>query len=431
MFFLMSFLLPLMGHAQSIQNKSVEGKAESAGIASSWLYVIGIDKYSRIPSLGNAVSDARAVRDVLFLKYQFDKEHTVERYNLDATRNNIINDLYSFSRKLTTKDTLVIFYAGHGELITDIDGYWIPTDGEKNNIGTYISNADLRNLLAAIPARHVWLISDSCFSGALISGVQRSIAPEIMPDRFLRQKQKARSRTVLASGKNEPVADEATVQACRGHSPFACFLLKYLEGDDNLFTLSATASMEVARNVVNNSRQTPVWGQMRDSGDENGDFILINKRKLPSAKEADRLLATDMFPDDQRISILSKTVVDDGYLKSKHRRTALLASGYASGGLALVGFGLAVFSGVSSSQIYDGLSKGKYPPADIDKKIAEGELQDKLEITGIVAGCGFAVASVVLLVLGYRERPADAYKALSPIPSIKNEHGVLTLKWNY
>jgi hypothetical protein len=67
-----------------------------------------------------------------------------------------------------------------------------------------------------LPARHVLIVSDSCYSGGLTRDADVAVRPA---DRsvFLEKMLSARSRTLMASGGNEPVTDGGG----SGHSVFA------------------------------------------------------------------------------------------------------------------------------------------------------------------------------------------------------------------
>jgi hypothetical protein len=83
---------------------------------------------------------------------------------------------------VSPSDSVVIYYAGHGELVEKTGlGYWQPADAEASRPETWLSNSDIGKLLASSRASQVALISDSCFSGSLVSderirGIQRHAA---------------------------------------------------------------------------------------------------------------------------------------------------------------------------------------------------------------------------------------------------------------
>ena len=49
--------------------------------------------------------------------------------------------------------------------------YWQPIDAEMNRPGSWINEYELKAELKAIKAKHVMILADSCFSGALLRGI--------------------------------------------------------------------------------------------------------------------------------------------------------------------------------------------------------------------------------------------------------------------
>jgi len=88
--------------------------------------VIGNNRYQYWNPLRNAIFDAQAVTDILKTRYGFKVT-----FLKDATRLDILKALNNFRKSLKENDNLLVYYAGHGHLETDIDrGYWIPVDAE-------------------------------------------------------------------------------------------------------------------------------------------------------------------------------------------------------------------------------------------------------------------------------------------------------------
>jgi hypothetical protein len=274
--FLILTLAALGPHPAFAQNRNIgvgPAPGEDRPVEPAWLYVVGINEYKYVQKLQTPVMDAQAVRDLLLAKYQFDRSRLQERYNGEATRAQILDDLYRLAKNLSPNDSLFIYYAGHGlEDPTLNQGFWIPVDAQMGKIYTYISNADIRTILAGIPANHVWLVSDSCFSGSLLA--ERSLTGEI-DERYYREKYKQKSRQVMTSGGKEPVADQSGSRDCLNHSVFACYFLKYLQNNNQRYLTPSELFSSVAPVISNNSGQTPVFGPLRSAGDELGEFVLI------------------------------------------------------------------------------------------------------------------------------------------------------------
>ncbi|MBI5749278.1 MAG: formylglycine-generating enzyme family protein, partial [Nitrospinae bacterium] len=78
------------------------------------------------------------------------------------------------------------------------------------------------------------------------------------------------SRTLMASGGNEPVADEGG----SGHSVFAdAFLRALKEADKGIFTAEELFHGRVKSSVAGKSDQVPEYNDIKNSGHDGGDFI--------------------------------------------------------------------------------------------------------------------------------------------------------------
>lgn len=232
--------------------------------------VIGINDYvdERIPDLQTAVGDARSVADILRRSYGFsDVRLLLDR---QATDSAIIRALRRLATSSRGNDSVLIYYAGHGDLdrITH-DGYWIPANATASDPSTYIENAVIQKYIKAIPARHVLLVADSCFSGALF-GTARAMPP-IIDEKFYANLYRERSRWGLTSGNLTPVSDGGS----GGHSIFAGQLIKALQQNRQPYVTPRQIYQRIAPVISNNSEQMPLAKPIRDTGDEGGEFIFI------------------------------------------------------------------------------------------------------------------------------------------------------------
>ena len=244
-----------------------------------WLFVIGIDKYQNVSSLRCAVRDAKAVRDVLNERYVVHKVR--ELYDEEATQQAIIDRFKELKRGLGDQDCLIIYHSGHGDFDKDLNtGYWIPVDGKPNAPGTWISNDTIRKVLEGISARHVLLISDSCFAGSLYRDkLPTSVLPPIT-ERFYREKWDGQSRKAMVSGGMQPVADEGLDR----HSPFAYYLIRGLKQNTEqyltprqLFYKYVWAGMQSVREW-----QEPQYAAVRSCGDvPASEFVFIRRPDQP------------------------------------------------------------------------------------------------------------------------------------------------------
>ena len=125
--------------------------------------VIGNNDYSDMPNLKTAVADAEAISEVLESRYGFSVTKLI-----NATRYDVISAMSELRASLSYDTNLLIYYAGHGVVdpVTE-RGYWLPVDADQSNPANWVSNDDITDMLKAIPARHILVIADSCYSGTL------------------------------------------------------------------------------------------------------------------------------------------------------------------------------------------------------------------------------------------------------------------------
>ena len=126
-------------------------------VGKNYLLVIGIDKYSNgIPRLNNAVSDAQLFKNALVERYQFEEgaPYTIELYDEEATRGNIIQTFDQLILTLKKEDSLVFYFSGHGEYLKHVKtGYWVPVDAINEKRYTYLTNNTVLNMIDNIKAR--------------------------------------------------------------------------------------------------------------------------------------------------------------------------------------------------------------------------------------------------------------------------------------
>ncbi len=255
-----------------------------------WALIVGINKYPTMDKdkqLEAARIDAEGISKVLVERYGFSKERMVELYDEAATRKGIIRAFSSLKRRLTDKDSLFIYYAGHGEYEgtgkeksekekVDGMGYWIPSDAELDDPASYIFNSQVRDYLANIPARHIYAVVDSCFSGSLM-GRTRAVG---LSKAAIKELYQEKSRWVLASGGLYPVPDVAD-KSKQGHSTFAWHFMKILRQNTSPYLLAKDIAEPIAIRVSNEVQgQLPRSAPVLAAGDEGGQFVFRLKKEL-------------------------------------------------------------------------------------------------------------------------------------------------------
>lgn len=250
----------------------------------SWAVVVGVNNYKSWPKLSYAVNDAKAIANTLEDKFGFKEDHIFTLYNEDATRDKItelLGDTLSDPRKVKPNDRVFIFYAGHGMTRTLPSGrnlgYIIPVDAGLDKFHSRsISMTHLQDFSEMIPAKHIYYVMDSCYSGIALTRAGTS-QPS---NNYLQEISSRHARQILtAGGADQQVADGGP----GGHSIFTWTFLQGLQGqadlDHNNIITASELGAYVAPQVSNHSNQTPAFGNLL--GSQGGDFIFELATKVP------------------------------------------------------------------------------------------------------------------------------------------------------
>lgn len=231
--------------------------------------MIAVDTYrnSAIPTLGTPAADIALVGQALNERLGYET-----RILRNPTKGQIGDALRKLGREVGEQDQVMVYYAGHGyELSETGAGYWLPADADTDSARNWVSNNDVGRFLSRMPAKHVMVVSDSCYSGSFTKE-QKVEAKDLGNGDELRQR---RSVMAMSSGGDEPVADGEV------NSPFAASLVKRVRAlpkDSGGFNLY----QQVHADVTSEAPQTPQYGIIKAAGyDEGGDFLLGVQKAPP------------------------------------------------------------------------------------------------------------------------------------------------------
>ena len=246
----------------------------SINFGTYYALLIGNQKYTYLPKLETPEHDVTSLAEVLGRKYGFKT-----RVLLNATRHDILQALNELRRDMTDKDNLLIYYAGHGQLEKKIGrGYWLPVDGEADSNTNWIPTFAITDVLGIMAAKHVLIVSDSCYAGALTRSALAQLETgksDEARQHWLRVMAEKRSRTVLASGDLQPVLDSGG----GGHSVFARALLDVLRTNSDILE-GQRLHKEIAARVAyvaaaHSLEQLPQYAPIHYAGHEAGDFLFV------------------------------------------------------------------------------------------------------------------------------------------------------------
>lgn len=275
-------MLPQAGAAPAAGGGSASSaRALPAGVklGSYHALVIGNNSYQSgsFGALQSAVNDATAVSQVLKDRYGYKTTLL-----LNATRFDMLSALNDLRESLKPEDNLLVYYAGHGELSGDGKmGYWIPVDGQPGMSNTWISNGAISDILGTMQARHVLVVADSCYSGALAGAALPLFAAGGDSKQgwgeWVKTMSEGHSRIALTSGGVQPVPDTGTGK----HSFFARAFLNVLQ-DNNRLLEGQSLYREVASSLALASldaplSQVPAYAPIQFAGHETGEFFFLPK----------------------------------------------------------------------------------------------------------------------------------------------------------
>ena len=270
---------------------SVEAKkaSDTAFTGKYYALIIGNNDYKYIPKLETARKDAVEVEKLLKERYGFET-----KLLLDAKRKDILSTINEFRKNLSIDDSFLIYYAGHGELDKIADKtYWLPVDAQRDDPTDWIMADDLTTNIKRIGARHVLIVADSCYSGTLSRSFNADLLSKGGREEFLKKMRAKPSRTLMASGGNEPVSDSGG----SGHSAFADTFLKALrEVDKTTFTAEELFHSFIKERVAGKSEQTPEYNTIKNSGHDGGDFVFQLASLFPLNKGGLGVVESEIKP---------------------------------------------------------------------------------------------------------------------------------------
>ncbi|MBI5748753.1 MAG: SUMF1/EgtB/PvdO family nonheme iron enzyme [Nitrospinae bacterium] len=325
---LISALIPLTDSIRGIQGlayaeeRSVTVKAKKGAVVSApvntkyYALIIGNNNYKHLPKLKTAVNDAQGVEKMLKNRYGFETKLLI-----DATRSDILDSVNEMREKVGERDNLLIYYAGHGHFEKTADkGYWLPIDAHKDRTTNWIIADDITSNIKLIASRHILIVSDSCYSGTLTRAVSTELSIKKDREEFIKKMMERSSRTLMASGGNEPVSDSGG----GNNSVFAGAFLKALEefSVKDVFTAEELFHGRVKSSVAGKSDQVPEYNQIKNSGDDGGDFVFRLASLFPLNKGGLGVVEPEIKPSAEISEEMKNLQEEKEKLKSEREELA-------------------------------------------------------------------------------------------------------------
>ena len=136
--------------------------------------IIGINYTGTDSQLNGCINDANTARDY-FSNLGFNCDVLTDNTATKPNRADILSYLATYISSLSSGDTLIIYYSGHGSTVTDTSGDELPASGKDSVIvpldwksAGVISDDTIRTYLVQAPSgSNVFCVFDSCNSGSV------------------------------------------------------------------------------------------------------------------------------------------------------------------------------------------------------------------------------------------------------------------------
>jgi tetratricopeptide (TPR) repeat protein/uncharacterized caspase-like protein len=203
-----------------------------------WAVVVGISSYKNVPPEGQLRFAHRDAEELAaFLRSPrgggFPSNHIKLLLNQDATLSAMRTAIGTWLvRSAEPDDVIYIFFAGHGVVEGETDGYLLAHDSDPQNLyATALQVSELDRIITQrLRARIVVLMADACHAGQLGWASRGTTTERAMISNYLDEVGKSGSGVfrLLASRANERSFEDSRWGG--GHGAFTHFMLEGLKG---------------------------------------------------------------------------------------------------------------------------------------------------------------------------------------------------------
>jgi Caspase domain/WD domain, G-beta repeat/Bacterial Ig domain/Bacterial SH3 domain len=203
-----------------------------------WAVVVGISRYKNVRALKFGDKDALSMYDYLLHQLGVPKENITLLTNEQATLVNFRRTLGTeLRRKAGQKDTVFMYFAGHGAPEIDatspdddgLEKYLVLHDSEPEDLYTTgLPMREVEIIFQRLAPERIIFIADTCFSGAATGRTFAAASRRaVISDAFLNRLSKGKGRVVLTASRANQVSQE---RDDLGHGVFTYYVLEGLNG---------------------------------------------------------------------------------------------------------------------------------------------------------------------------------------------------------
>lgn len=215
----------------------------------TFVVIIANENYDEVSKVPYAHNDGSKFKEYCHLTLGIPADNIDLRK--DATGGQILNAI-SHLQQMTavhSNANVIFYYAGHGYPDEkNLSTYLVPSDGFPTDPVSLFSLKNLYSRLSALPAEHVYVFMDACFSGAQ-RGEGMIVAARSLAARAKKEEPQGRMVVFSAAQGDESAMEYKEKQ----HGMFTYFLLKKLQETQGQVTLG-----ELGEYITTNVKQTSV-----------------------------------------------------------------------------------------------------------------------------------------------------------------------------
>ena len=269
-----------------------------------WAVVVGVSSYSKLNKDQQLQFAHRDAQDfAAFLRSPngggFPANQITLLLNQDASISAIRSALgTALPRSVEPDDVVVIFFAGHGVVEGERDGYLLAHDSDPQNLyATALPLAELDRIITErIHARSVILIADACHAGKL-GWTSRATEAQTMVNRYLDEVGKSGKGVLRILGSRADQRSYESEQWGGGHGVFTHFLLKGLKGEadkDKDGVVRAAEILEYLSDTVPKETKSLQHPRAAGSIDPRLPLAVLSKITPVVKTEPEKVLATSV-----------------------------------------------------------------------------------------------------------------------------------------
>jgi hypothetical protein len=211
-----------------------------------WAVVVGVARYSVLPSLKYTDDDAFYIYAHLKSPDGGALPDDQIRLHIDdeATESKIIESLKYITSKADQNDVIMMYFSGHG-----LPGKFLPID--FNGYQNILRHDDIKKLFENSAAKHKIIMADACHAGSLIAakGVDGYAPSGKLYTEFINTNG---GTAMLVSSKSEEVSlEDLGIR----HGVFSYYLIKGLKGEADQNSNGIVSFQELSQYVITNVKK--------------------------------------------------------------------------------------------------------------------------------------------------------------------------------